>query len=261
MFPISSSALSDWIGSATPNIYTGSNLAARFDLTGISPLSQFAREGNSDYILSHGTAMSTGDLWSAYTSTSSPWQPIALFGLPRSKPITQLARSDNTSDNRIWLINQGQRQHIMSGAVYNTFSINNTVPVTVLPQSVLDALPQINAGQDPSRIVYADGQGPKLLDGNGRFYGFPDGNTFINYANNNPILKMSVGEYFGYWQYAGNISQLVRDPSGKVYWIQNGQKKWIVSPSIFQNYAGSASLINLDWSIINWIPDGTPITN
>lgn len=102
-------------------------------------------------------------------------------------------------------------------------------------------------------MVYTPGRGFKLLDQYGRYCEFPDGATLTNYTAGRPVQNLPLSTYTTFTQTNGLISRLIKDPTGKVFWVENGQKRWITNGTAYQNYAYTRLTV-VDWVVINSIP-------
>ena len=48
----------------------------------------------------------------------------------------------------------------------------------------------------------------------------------------------------------------------EIYWIQNGQKRWVVSPTVFNNHRfSSAAVLTAPKNTLAQIPDGPQLTS
>lgn len=257
VFPITSAAKSDWLGNRTAVAYTSPSFGNRFDVSGTN-LSQFVREGDSKYIISNGVAYNATANQDALLAAGQTWQPVSIFGITRTGSPGYLLRSSDTSDSRVWLVNKGAKQHILSGSELAAYSKQNNIPVVIVSPSFLNTFTQNATGIDPSPLIYTDGQGFKVLDEYGAFYGFGNADALINYATNRSPQNLSPSIYANYGAYKGNLTRLIKDPSGTIYWVENGQKRWITNGSAYQRYA-STPITNVHWNLVNWLPSGSNI--
>jgi hypothetical protein len=255
-FSIDATAKSDWLGGRTPINYTSSGFSSRFDAVATPPVKQHVIENNKGLVMSNGYAVDVGSVGDAYDIGA--WSSMAVFGMNRAFSLTFLSRSSDTRDSRIWLVSKGTKQHIISGEEMNAYSKGGAVPVSTITPTALATLPQVNAGKKLSPLVYSNGRGFKLLYGNGSFFSFGDGDTLTHYLNANDTQDLSFSVYNDFSQTRGNVSRLIRDPSGKVYWVENGKKRWITSSAAYNHYSANR-LVDVTANITNWLPDGTTI--
>ena len=257
-FPIESNALSDWTsGSSIPTL-TSSNLTTRFDFHPSYSLGTFVQEGQDRYILSGGSAKYAGPYSDEFLPAGAAWKPIAIFGIPRSNLNSILARPANLNDNRIFLIFNGTKQHILTGEAYNALSKKGDLQTIGLSDNVLNSLPQVNLGKEVSPLVYTSGKGFKLLGSNGLFYGFADGDTLTSFASGNQNLDIDDASFSKYTQFAGNVTRLIKDPSGKVFWVESGKKRWITNGRALQQYTNTP-MTAVTYQVTSWLTDGLTI--
>jgi hypothetical protein len=258
LFPISSAALSDWTsGSAVPT-YSSQNLSSRFDFQPSVTLGNFIQEGNDKYIINNGTAFNATGYAPTYLPSGVSWKQVSIFGMPRSAVNSPIVRSTDTSDSRIFVLSKGTKQHILTGEALSALTKQGSIGVLSLSPALLGNYPQVNGGKDASPLIYTDGQGFKLLSPTGTFFSFADADTVVNFAGGNLLIDMDGASYSSYSQQSGTATRLIKDPSGKVYWVENGKKRWITSGAALQPYSG-IPMTNVSWSITNWLPDGAAI--
>lgn len=259
LFPITSTALADWTNGSIVPTFASANLNTRFDIQGSYSLGNFIQEGNDKYAISNGTAHFVGGFDPAYLANGNTWKLVSLFGMPRTGVSSTIVKSTDGNDGRIFVLSKGTKQHILSGESFSALTRQGAIKTTSLSPTLLNQYPQINGGTNTPPLVYTDGKGFKLLTAAGTFYEFPNGDTLVNFASGgNPSIDADPGTYDKYSQSAGAITRLIKDPSGKIYWIENGRKRWITSGSAFQAYSGTP-VTNVNWIIPDWLPNGPVI--
>jgi hypothetical protein len=258
LFPLTSTALGDWTNGSPIPTFASADVNQRFDIRGASQLGNFIQEGNDKYVINNGTAFYVGGYAPSYLPADSTWKPVSIFGMPRTGINSTIVKSTDGNDNRIFLLNKGTKQHILSGETLQALTRQGAIGVTSLSPSLLNLYPQVNGGKNPVPLVYTEGQGFKLLTAIGTFYGFSDASTLVNFATGNAPIEMDGNSYAQYSQYVGTMTRLIRDPSGKVYWVEGGKKRWITNGTAFQTYSGTP-MTNVNWIIADWLPNGTSI--
>ena len=257
VFPIDNTALTDWLNGQTPIVYNGTGFGTtRFISGGSTPLTQFVQEGSQKYIISSGTAYNATAYQESLLPSGKTWIPVAIFGMNRSALTSFTAKDSTGVDTRTWVLTAGTKQQVSSNDF--TLAYNKLAPVNKLSPAVLSLYSQVNTGVEPSLLVTAPGKGIKLIDSSGRYYEFPNGDTLVNYATGKIVLSVSTDLFNSFSTSRGAISRLIRDPSGKVYWVESGTKRWLTNSSAYQQYAGNP-LTNLDWVDTNFFADGAPI--
>jgi len=255
VFPIDSASKSDWLSGKSPMQYNGTGFGvSRFFAAGATPLTQFVQEGDQKYIISNGTAFNVTSAQSSFTSTGKPWVPVSIFGMNR-EAFTSYAVKDSTS-NAFWLITSGVKQAINSSNVRQSYAKAGNI-ISLSP-NVLSQYAQVNNGVDPSLLITAPGKGIKLLDASGRYYEFPSSDTANNYMVGKVVQSVSLDLFNNFSQSRGPVSRLVKDPSGKIYWIEAGTKRWISNGTAFQRYAGNP-IVDMDIPTLNFFTEGQAI--
>lgn len=256
VFPIEESSKADWLNGKTPIAYNGSGFGTtRFFSSGVTPLTQFVQEGSQKYIVSAGTAYNATDEQQSVLPSGASWSQVAIFGMKRDDFRLFFAKDSTGASPTNWLITNGTKQQTNSADIRQSYK---GTTVNSLSPAILAKYTQVNNGNEPSMLVSTAGKGIKLLDASGRFYEFPNSDTLINFASGKTVLSVSADLYNSLSESRGSVSRLVRDPAGKVYWIENGQRRWITNGSAYQRYAANA-LVNVDWVTVNFYGDGAAI--
>lgn len=253
-FPISSGAVADWTGGGSVITYMSPNFTSRFN-TLSSPLTQKINELGRNLVVSNGQAIDVGTYNDAYDN-DSPWTGIVAFGLPRAGQGTYLVRSSDSSDVRIWIINKGAKTLLTSGDQLNAYSQGGRVGVTTLSPAALASFSDAASG--PSLLTVGTASGFKMVESDGSFYSFPNGDTAQNYMQSNRVEVVSQSIASSINREKSPITRLVRGPDGKVYWVENGQKRWILSNNGLQPYSATP-ITNISAAIADWLPSGTNI--
>lgn len=213
-YPISASAVNDWVGSSTVKNYTAPNFSSRFNVLS-TPITQEVKELGHDLIASNGTLVDVGNYNDAYDNGSN-WTGIVAFGMPRAGG-TYIARSSDPSDVRLWLINHGQKYYIANIDQLSAYSHGFTLSATTLSPSALSLF--ATGSGSPSLLTVSQNSGFKLLENDGTFYSFPNSDTAINFIGNNRIENLSQSVANSFSRERKPITRLIRDPSGKIYWV------------------------------------------
>lgn len=253
-FPISAGAVNDWTGGVAARNYTAPNFSSRFNVLS-TPITQEINELGHNLIASNGTLVDVGGYNDAFDNGGS-WTGMVAFGMPHIGNGTYIVRSSDQSDGRLWLINHGQKYYIATIDQLRAYSHNFNLPITTLSPTALNLFS--TGSGNPSMLIVSQASGFKLLEGDGSFYSFPNGDTAVNFIGSNRVenLSQSVANTFNHEK--STITRLIRDPSGKVYWVENGQKRWIQSDTGLQPYRATP-ITSVSTTITNWLPDGTPI--
>jgi hypothetical protein len=258
IFPINHNSIMDWsTGQSIPS-FNSNNLSNRFDIQNSSILKNFINENGKNYIISGGTAYDVTNTGSSLLPQNESWIPLSIFGINRQSNDSIVVKSKDDSDGRIFIITNGAKQHILSGDVLSSYLKNNTIKILKMSPQIIETYRQINGGIDVSPVIYSSTGGLKILDSTGGFYSLPDSTTANSFIEGNQINQLDEYNYARYSVYSGSISRLVRDPNGKVYWIESGKKRWITNGIAIRPYLTN-KITDLSWNIINWLPTGNAI--
>lgn len=258
LFPIAAGSISDWTNGQSVPIFSSQNLTNRFDIQSAPVLDNFVSQSGNNYVISNGSALAVGGQSTDYLPAGKTWKSISIFGMNIATADSTIVQSSDPSDSRVFLLSQGNKQHILSGPILSALSLQNTQKTTTLSSNLLGLYAQINGGVDVSPVVYSGSQGFKILNDDGSFYGFSDSDTVTNFLSGNQVNNINTSDYAKYSRYVGSITRLIKDPSGKVYWIEAGKKRWVSNGTALQRYS-STPMTSVSWSIANWLPEGSGI--
>ncbi len=225
------------------NYATGSTLKAFISINGTS----YVMAANSQKI----PINSFKDTYNA-TSLSQTTLPNDYFST--SSEASYLVKSSDSTDHRIWLINQGKKLSLSFAQQVSLGYLSRGVQPTTLSPNTLALIPDDTS--IASNLVQKSGSGIKLLNF-GTALGFPDGNTLVGFTTNSSVLAVAPS-VFDNVSLSGSVSLVVTDDSGKYYLIKDGQKHWITNGAAYQPYS-SIPRVYLYGTTITSIPDGSPI--
>lgn len=208
-----------------------------------------------DLIASNGTLVDVGNYNDAYDDGTA-WSSLVAFGVPRVGGGTYIARSSDQNDGRLWLINHGKKFYIATLDQLSAYSKGFQIPATTLSPTALAQFTTDPAS--PSLLTVSQNAGFKLLENDGSFYSFPNGDTAVNFIGSNRIENVSQSIANGFSRERRPITRLIRDPSGKVYWVENGQKRWILNETALNPYRATP-ITDVSFTVTNWLPNGTNI--
>lgn len=254
-FSIDQGVLSEWTYGSNVTSYLGTNFANRFDVREVQ-LGVFVAEGPKKYTISNGVAHDVTRFQDAVLPDGQTWKPVALFGMKRSES-GHLVKSSDSSDPRLWLLNEGKKISLVNYGQIAAFTKQSSLrPGLISPVNLGTYTEESQAVLSP--IVYSEGRGFKLLDEYGAFYGFTSGDDLTHYLRNNVATKLSYSTYATHDSQKGNMTRLVKDPSGRIYWVENGKKHWITNGDAYQRYA-SVAVTSIHWNLTDWLPNGPAI--
>jgi hypothetical protein len=253
-FPISAGAVSDWTGTTSPTTYLAPNFSTRFNVLS-TPLTQKIRELGRDLIASNGTLVDVGQYNDAFDDGTA-WPSMIAFGTPRTGQGTYIVRSSDSSDGRLWLINHGQKYYIATLDQLRAYSKGFTIPATVLSPTVISSF--TTGSGNPSLLTVSQASGFKILENDGSYYSFPNGDTAVNFIGSNRLENLSQSIANGFNREKRPITRLIREPNGKVYWVEGGQKRWILNETALNPYRATP-ITDVSAEVANWLPNGSNI--
>lgn len=254
VFPLGSSAVNDWTNGASVPAYQSPGFSTRFDVNATTR-NQLINEAGRGLLMNQGTAYDVGGYLDAFDGAN--WSALSVLGLPRTNFLTYLIRSTDSSDSRVWLVNNGDKQHIATGDLFNIYSRRNQVSVRSVSPQVLSQF--TTTPGTPSILAVSPGGAFKLLEWDGSFHGFADGDTVNHYAQGNTVQQLSASIFDGFTKNVGSVTRLIRDPGGRVFWVEDGEKRWILNGNAMQPYA-HVPITQVSYVVTNWLSDG-PVIN
>lgn len=253
-FPVDGNALADWTRNNAVVDYSSPNFTSRFNVH-TQPVSQKINQIGERLVISNGLAINVSAFGDAFAGADS-WQGLVTFGMPVSKQNTFLVRSSNPSDPRLWLINNGSKTYLNSIDQLLAYSSGGQRPALSLSPAVLNTFADAAAG--PSLLTVSPVSGFKLLEQDGSFYSFPNGDTAVNFMSGNRIENLSPSIAQSFDRERKPITRLIREPNGKVYWVENGKKRWIKSDSGLRTYSATP-ITDVSAAVAAWLPNGADI--
>jgi len=242
---------SSW-GFSAPTVISPSTLA-RFQSK--PDIKEFISVSGTNYLMTNGSKASLGGLDSAYGIGSSNSTTLTKNYLPTTSPASYLVKSSNPANNNIWLMSQGKKYTLDFAAQVGFGFLSTRRSITQLTDSTVSSY--TDAGVAPTLIRKQSGWGVKLVNFGGSM-SFPDGETFFAYGAQNAVIVSDV--IYDSLPLNGSLSRLVRDDSGKIYFIENGTKRWIWNSNTYNNqYKGRYPVVYLYGTTISLIPNGPSI--
>jgi len=249
-YPINTSEQTNWGVSASTPTLDSSTLDRK---TPGQTLDAVFTVGSNTYVMSGGKRLSIGKYKDTYPDFSAP--TLSSVGdAPSGGDVSYLASS---SGGQTWFINKGKKLSLASFEQKVALGyLSNSVPITVLPDSVLQSIPDSTGTY--SNLIQTGSSGIKFLNF-GYSLGFPDGQTLIAHTGASGVMSVSPS-VFNTFVLRGNVSRLIYDDAGRYYWVENGQKRYINSWSAYQrNGYPSISSVYLQGITMNLIPNGATI--
>lgn len=170
---------------------------------------------------------------------------------------TYLLRSTTPSDGRLWLVSSNGKILLPGLAqALNLGYISKSVELSLLAPEALDAIPTISSAA--SLLIQSPTGSLKLLSF-GQGLGLPNADTVNAYAAvTNSVTQVSQ-EVFNLFSVNRSASRLIRDDSGKIYWLEGGRKRWILNGSLLSTTYNGIPQTYLNSTASTIIPDGSNI--
>lgn len=252
---IDPSYYADWgVTNSTPVV--ADTTISRYALSD-STLRAFIRINNNSYVMVNGSKVLIGSSYDAYqpTSLNQLTLPNDYFNTSPTEA-TYLARSTNTQTDSVWLVSGGKKHLFNSFAAYVSYGyLSRGLPITYLTPGALSLIP--SATEAPGLFIRtANSYGIKFLNF-GTSLGFPDGSTLSSLLGSTPVLIVSDSVYNSF-PLVGSVSRILKDDAGKIYLVENGNKRWITNGTAYSQYS-SIPVTYLYGTTMTLIPNGPNI--
>lgn len=227
----------------------------RYASSGIT-LQAYIRIGNSSYVMLNGNKIPITTNYDAYQPASLGQATLPSDYFSTATEATYLARSTDTKDKSIWLINNGKKYLLSSFAIYVSYGyLSRNVSLTSLAPEALSLIP--TAPETPGLFLRRQGSyGIKFINF-GSSLGFPNGDTLSSFLGSAPILTVSDSVYNSF-PLTGSVSKIVKDDLGRIYLMEDGKKRWITNSKAYDVYRNNP-VTYLYGTTMSIIPNGTPI--
>ncbi len=187
--------------------------------------------------------------------------PVDRFNLQNDTIQTNLGLANffirNTEDGKVWFINNGTKAEYNFAAQVSYGYLSSNSNIVNGNSNILDLL-TTSDNTKPLLIRKNNSWGIKFVNF-GRSLGFPDGDTLNAYSNSQLGDILIVDDWiYDQFPLNGNISRLIKDDSGKIYYIENGKARWITNGAAYARYSG-IPVTYLYGTTMALIPMGTNI--
>jgi hypothetical protein len=234
------------------------NTATRDRFTAGAALTQKAKVGPNYYRIKYGKTNITAD-----TTVAALWgvssSPVTLTNnliatLPSSSALSIFAKSTDTNDNRIFLVDSGPIfYHISSVEQFQTYGYNGGDLIAAVQPSDLGS-----PGTAKNIIKTATADTERVIDG-GQKHPFTNSTIRDRWVTGSNTLMISdtLWSYFsGGVTFSGNV----KASAPNVYNIDTGQKRWVQSQGAYQTYTSQyGSYSTISNQLLNLLPTGNII--
>ena len=197
-------------------------------LVSAATLTDTFRVDTTSYIMSGGSRLKINTFKDAYPTAITTSPQVTNSGDMRDGgEVSYLAKSSNTSDQRVWLINKGSKIQLATFEQQVAFGyLSNGITITTLSEDTIAAIP--TSSSNYSNLIQTGSSGIKFVNF-GHSLGFPDGPTLVAYIHSSSgILDVSSSIYNSF-VLRGSTSRLIYDDFGRYFWVEDGQKRYINS--------------------------------
>ncbi|MBA3679280.1 hypothetical protein H0W80_03795 [Candidatus Saccharibacteria bacterium] len=246
--------LNTW-GFSTPAIISP-NTISRFSSK--PSVTQFVNIGGINYIMEGGQRIALGGFDDAYGVNSGNVTNLNTGFFNQSSLVASyIIQSNNPADSRIWLFSKGKKYYIESFAkLVNYGFISRQIPITKLSQQTIDSF--TDAGKNAPIFLKKAGSGTKMINfGTGA--GFPDLSIKATYGSTMSTDELVSASIFDSLPLQSYLQSIARGYDGKIYLIENGQKRWITNSQTYQNNYANLPNVLLYSTTLEMIPNGTNI--
>lgn len=252
-YPVSSSLSSSWALGQAVSILPQTLSRYTLSPTNMTP---FVRVNNQVYSLYNLNKITLP----LYISSSIPSNQISNLQrnyFSNGYSATHLLRSSTPSDSRLWLSTPSGKILLPTTAhAANMGYISKGVNLTVLPPEALDIIPTLS--QPQSFLIQSPGGAFKLVSF-GEGLGMPNGNVIDAYASITGSITTVSQDVFNIFPVSRYATRLIRDDSGKIYWLEGGKKRWILNGGLLNTVFNGILQTYLHSTVTTLIPDGTVI--
>jgi hypothetical protein len=253
-YPIPSNHVQSWALSQSTEIIPST--LNRFAASGTS-MKPFIKINGQTYGILNGKKTKLASSSSALISGSNV-TTLTKDNLPSNMPDgSHLLRSSTPSDTRLWLVTQNGKIQLPSTAhALNLGYISQRYELTLMSPEALDLIPTVSSTQ--SLLLQSPGGALKLVSF-GEGLSLPDGPSVTAYASvTNSVTHVSQ-EVFDIFGVRRGATRLIRDDDGKIYWLEGGQKRWILNGALLNTTYKGIPQTYLHGTVMTLIPNGTVI--
>lgn len=163
----------------------------------------------------------------------------------------------DTGSSNIWLVTtKGKVLFTSTAQALNLGYISMGQELNQLDTETINLIP--NDSTAPSLVIRSPSGSMKLVSFGGGL-GFGDADTALAYIGvSGSVLDVSQGIFDSYG-FPRNATRLIRDDSGKVYWLEGGKKRWILNGSLLGTQFNGIRQTYLHGTVMTLIPDGSVI--
>jgi len=216
--------------------------------------SRYVRLSGLTFIVDRGTKLRiNSSLLTNYPNSSSAFIQTSDTLPNNSIEASYLLRS--RLNQKVWLINKGTKAEVNFAQQVSLGFLSAGVQPAVVDEALLTTIP---TSLNVSLLVRKHGEwGVKMINF-GRSLGFTDGNTLNSFTGTaNPIIVVDDWTY-DQLPLSGYTSRIIKDDAGKLYLLENGQRRWITNGIAYQQYS-NIPITYLHGTTHFLIPLGPPI--
>ncbi len=251
---VSSGVATDWSLSNPVTI----NSATRDRFTSGSALSQKVKVGSNYYRVKYGKTHVTADttvatLWGVNSSPLTVSSNL-VSTLPASSSLSIFAKSTESSDTRIFLVDTGPTfYHISSVEQFQAYGYNGGDLIVAVQPADLGT-----PGTAKGIIKTSTADTQRVIDG-GQKHPFTSSTIRDRWVTGSNTLTVS-DTLWGYFSVGSSYSGNVKGSAPNVYNIDTGEKRWIKSQDSYQTYTSQyGSYSSVSDALLSTLTSGNDI--
>ncbi len=167
---------------------------------------------------------------------------------------SHILRSSTPGDYRLWDITPAGKVLMPTTAhALNVGYISRGISLTIMSPEAIDAIPTYS--QTHSLLLQSPAGALKLVSF-GEGLGLPNADAVNAYAAITGSVTPVSQEVFNIFPVSRSATRLIRDDSGRVFWIEGGKKRWILNGDLLSTTFNGIPQTYLHGTVMTLIPDG-----
>jgi hypothetical protein len=243
-----------WQSSTNPT-FSSDFLSLLPDSAGPIITSRYVKLGDTTHYIDRGvkTRIVPGML-DEYPGADTPASQSNNSTATSANPAAYMIKSSD--DQKMWLINGSAKTELSFPQQITLGYLSTRLNPAQASNSFVSTIP--NASNSFSLLVRKQNSGGVKFLNFGQALGFPNSDTLLNTAGaSNPVIVVDDYTYDSF-PIANSLTRIIKDDAGKLYFLENGQRRWITNGNAYRPYA-SIPITYLYGATMALIPEGPPI--